>query len=105
MTPPLQPSAHLAYFAEVAAEVGVRPESVILEEDTAYLWLDRRVATHPTRAAALLWTPHHGWSLAVETHSGEDLIILRDLGPTPRPTPAAVAHFATTARQALPVAA
>ncbi|GAA3014413.1 DUF6292 family protein [Actinokineospora diospyrosa] len=92
-----------AYLGAVATEVGVRPESVIVHAGSACLWLDRRVATHPGRDAALLWDPQHGWSLAVETHSGEDLIVLRYLGGALCPSPRAVAGFTTAARHGLPV--
>lgn len=67
------------YLAIVAAELGVGLESCTVDVDlpvSAYLALDQRVAAFPERDVALLWDERHGWSLAVETHSGEDLIVL-----------------------------
>ncbi|HJP72680.1 MAG TPA: DUF6292 family protein [Pseudonocardiaceae bacterium] len=67
------------YLAIVAAELGVGLESCTVDVDlpvSAYLALDQRVLAFPERDVALLWDERHGWSFAVETHSGEDLIVL-----------------------------
>jgi hypothetical protein len=62
----------------------------------AYIALDRTVPRFPGREVALLWEETCGWALAVETRSGEDLIVLGYLGEHAVPTPDAVADFAAT---------
>lgn len=67
------------YFAIVAAALGIGLESCTLDIDTpvsAYLAVDQKSAAFPEREVAVLWDERHGWSVAVETHSGEDLIVL-----------------------------
>ncbi|ONI91551.1 hypothetical protein ALI22I_07920 [Saccharothrix sp. ALI-22-I] len=60
----------------------------------AYLAVDRRLPTRPDREAALLWDEERGWSAAIETHSGEDLIIVDHLGGDVLPPPRRVAKWA-----------
>ena len=75
-------SALRGYLATVATGLGIGLESCTLDIDTpvsAYLAVDHKAAAYPDRDVALLWDERHGWSLAVETHSGEDLIVLADL--------------------------
>ncbi|GAA4433582.1 DUF6292 family protein [Actinokineospora soli] len=85
------------YLADVAAAVGIGLESCTVDHDTpvsAYLALDTRLPRHPDRDLALLWHEERGWAAAIETHSGEDLIILDHLGgPTVLPPPHRVARF------------
>jgi hypothetical protein len=67
------------YLAIVATALGIGLESCTLDIDTpvsAYLAVDHRTDSLPERDLALLWEEHHGWSIAAETHSGEDLIVL-----------------------------
>ncbi|HEY4021502.1 MAG TPA: DUF6292 family protein [Pseudonocardiaceae bacterium] len=67
------------YFAIVAAALGIGLESCTLDTDSpasAYLAVDQKAAAFPERDVAVLWDQRHGWSVAVETHSGEDLIVL-----------------------------
>jgi len=54
------------------------------------------VSRFPGREVALLWEETCGWALAVETRSGEDLIVLGYLGEHAVPAPDAVADFAAT---------
>lgn len=71
------------YLLTVASGLGVGLESCTLDVDapvSAYLALDHKVAAYPERDVALLWNERGGWSIAVETHSGEDLIVVADLG-------------------------
>ncbi|WP_311771488.1 DUF6292 family protein [Actinophytocola algeriensis] len=42
---------------------------------------------------ALLWEERHGWSAAIETHSGEDLLVVAYLGRDVLPAPAVVAAW------------
>ncbi|NIH87479.1 hypothetical protein FHX45_004372 [Amycolatopsis granulosa] len=60
----------------------------------AYLALERRLPEFPDRDAALLWSEDTGWSLVVESHCGEDLIVLSYLGTDVLPAPRVVARFA-----------
>ncbi|HEY2697312.1 MAG TPA: DUF6292 family protein [Pseudonocardiaceae bacterium] len=67
------------YLDSVAADLGVGLESTMIDLDTpvsAYLALDHRLTGFPDRDLALLWDEEHGWSAAIETHSGEDLIVV-----------------------------
>lgn len=67
------------YLHGVAAALGVGLESCTVDLDTpisAYIALDCRLPAFPDRDLALLWDEEHGWSAAIETHSGEDLIVV-----------------------------
>jgi hypothetical protein len=84
------------YLAAVSSAVGVGVESCTVDLDapaSAYVALDPRLPRHPDRDLALLWDEHHGWSLAMETHSGEDLLVLAYLGGDLVPVPARVRRF------------
>ncbi|WP_103354256.1 DUF6292 family protein [Amycolatopsis sp. CA-128772] len=89
--------ALLGYLRDVTAELGIGLESCAVDHDrpiSAYVALDPRLPHYPGRDLALLWDEVHGWAAAVETHSGEDLIVLRYLGgPTVAPPPRRVARF------------
>jgi hypothetical protein len=80
----------LGYFEPVCDAVGVGLESCVLDLDhpvSAYIALDCRLDRYPDRDLALVWDERHGWALAMETHSGEDLIVVRYLAgrtATPR---------------------
>ncbi|SEQ96344.1 DUF6292 family protein [Actinokineospora terrae] len=90
-----------AYLREVATEVGVGLESVTVDLDTpvsAYLALDVRLPSHPGRDVALLWDERSGWAVAVETYSGEDLIVLRYLGGAVDASPREVSRFVNALR-------
>ncbi len=79
------------YLTAVGAEVGIGLESVTIDHETptsAYLALDTRLPDYPNRDMALVWDERHGWAAAVETHSGEDLLVIAYLGGesiTPEP--------------------
>ncbi|HEU5472656.1 MAG TPA: DUF6292 family protein [Actinophytocola sp.] len=62
---------------------------------TVYLPLQARLDRFPDRDVALLWDEENGWSVAVESHSSEDLIVLGYLGLDVLPGPRVVAQFAT----------
>ncbi|MDS0136847.1 MULTISPECIES: DUF6292 family protein [unclassified Amycolatopsis] len=91
--------ALLGYLRDVTAELGIGLESCTLDHDrpvSAYVALDTRLPHYPDRDVALLWDEERGWAAAIETHSGEDLIVLRYLGgPTVVPPPRRVARFVT----------
>lgn len=86
-----------SYLRAVGDELGVGLESATIDHDTpvsAYLALDTRLPHCPDRDVALLWDEEHGWAIAKETHSGEDLLVLAYLGgPTITPSPKRVARF------------
>jgi hypothetical protein len=85
-----------AYAASVAQAVGVGLESCSLEADeqaTIYLAVDNRIAGFTGRDAALLWDEQTGWAVAVETASGEDLILVAVHHADLLPAPAVVARW------------
>lgn len=85
------------YLAAVAASVGVGLESCTLDLDppaSAYLAVDQTLPEAPHRDLALLWDEVRGWAAAIETHSGEDLIVVSYLDATTvTPRPRLVAWF------------
>lgn len=85
------------YLATVAGALGIGMESCALDVDTpvsAYFAVDHKVAAYPDRDVAVLWDERRGWSVAMETHSGEDLILLAELASdTARPPADVVARF------------
>ncbi|MBP2328631.1 hypothetical protein JOF56_009016 [Kibdelosporangium banguiense] len=87
-----------AYAASVADAVGVGLESCCLEADEQamiYLAVDNRVAGFTGRDAALLWDEQTGWAVAMESASGEDLIVVAVHQADLLPAPAAVARWLT----------
>ena len=96
-------SALTGYLAAVSAAVGVGEESCTVDLDdpaSAYVALDVRLPRHPGRDMALLWDERHGWAFAMETHSGEDLLVLAYLGGELVPAPARVRGFVAVVRSA-----
>jgi hypothetical protein len=92
-----------SYLSNVTAALGIGPESCTVDHDTpvsAYVALDEQLPGYPGRDVALLWDEVHGWAAAIETHSGEDLIVVRYLGgPSITPEPERVARFVTALRE------
>jgi hypothetical protein len=92
-----------AYITAVAHALGVGPESTTVDTTTpasAYLALDGTTPAFPDRELALLWDERRGWSAAVETHSGEDLLVLADLDAAhgARPAPRVLVDFVSRLR-------
>ncbi|WP_290056543.1 DUF6292 family protein [Amycolatopsis solani] len=91
------------YLADVTDALGIGLESCTVDHDapvSAYVALDGHLPAHPGRDIALLWDERHGWAVAAETHSGEDLIVVRHLGgATVAPSPARVARFVEALRE------
>ena len=86
------------YVRRVAVAMGQRCDcACVLTEQpvSVYLAVDGRVDSYPDRDVALLWDEKTGWSAAVETASGEDLIVVADMGPEVWPEPGRVAAWAT----------
>ncbi|MEV4602959.1 DUF6292 family protein [Amycolatopsis sp. NPDC049253] len=90
-------------MAAVSAAVGVGVESCTVDLDdpvSAYVALDVRLRRRPGRDTALVRDERHGWSFAMETHSGEDLLVLAYLGGEVVPEPIAVRRFVAGVRSA-----
>ncbi|WP_181770715.1 DUF6292 family protein [Amycolatopsis pittospori] len=91
------------YLADVTRELGVGLESCTVDQDrpiSAYVALDGRLPGYPGRDVALLWDETHGWAAAIETHSGEDLIVIRYLGgEAVAPSASQVARFVAALRE------
>jgi hypothetical protein len=85
------------YLDAVAGKLGVGLESCTFDGDlpvSGYLALDRRLPEFPDRDLAMVWDEVHGWAVAIETHSGEDLIVVSYLDTdTVTPPPGLVARF------------
>ncbi|PKW00178.1 hypothetical protein ATK30_0265 [Amycolatopsis echigonensis] len=84
------------YTARIAAAVGAGAEAAWCEwadAPSAYIALDQQLPGHPGRDAALIWAAESGWSVAVETGCGEDLLITAELGGDVLPAPEAVATW------------
>ena len=70
-----------AWFCEVEVPAG------------AYVALERRLARFPDHETALLWDERDGWSAAVESTTGDEIIVLAYLGEDVLPAPEAVVAF------------
>ncbi len=84
------------YARSVTHELGLTPERSYVQAEgpaTVFLEPDRRLPASPNREAALLWNERSGWAAAVETHSGEDLIVQAWYGTDLLPGPRAVARW------------
>jgi hypothetical protein len=91
------------YLADVTTALGIGLESCTIDHDTpvsAYVALDEHLPGHPGRDTALLWDETRGWAAAIETHSGDDLTVIRYLGgSTVVPPPDRVARFVSALRE------
>lgn len=90
-----------AYLDAVSAAAGVGSESCTIDLDppmSAYLALDGQLSVHPGRDTALAWDERHGWSFTIETHSGEDLLVVAYLGGELVPPPSRVREFVRAVR-------
>lgn len=84
------------YARSVTRELGLTPERSYVQVEglaTVFLELDSRLPAFPDREAALLWDQRRGWAAAVETHSGEDLIVQAWFGSDLLPRPRVVARW------------
>ncbi|MFC4003285.1 DUF6292 family protein [Prauserella oleivorans] len=90
-------SALHAYVGAIVDAFDTRPEYTCSASTTpasAYVALDDRLPDFPDRDLALVWDEKQGWAAAIETHSGEDLIIVSYLGgQDPVPEPRRVVRF------------
>lgn len=84
------------YVRLVTEQLGLTGECSYVHTErpaSAYLALDGRLPGFPDRDVALLWDERDGWSAAVETHSGEDLIVQARFDADALPSPRAVAAW------------
>ena len=85
------------YIHRVTMAMGLRCDcACVLTERpvSVYLAVDGHLSGYPERDAALLWDENSGWSAAVETYSGEDLLVVADMGGEVWPAPSQVASWA-----------
>jgi hypothetical protein len=85
------------YVGLVTEALGYRERAFHTQTEppvTGYIPLDGRIPAFPDRDVALLWDERHGWCGAIETASGEDLIVVTYLGTDVLPPPRVVARFA-----------
>ncbi|CCH32363.1 DUF6292 family protein [Actinosynnema sp. NPDC047251] len=85
-----------SYVRLVADELRLSGESSYVQVEpprSVYVALDGRLPGYPDRDVALVWDETAGWAVALETHSGEDLIVQARFGADRVPPPAAVARW------------
>ncbi|HEX6355698.1 DUF6292 family protein [Actinophytocola sp.] len=84
------------YVRRVSEALGLRGAGWYVHADepaSAYVALDGRLSRFPDRDVALLWEETRGWSAAIETHSGEDLLAVAHLDHDAVPSPETVAAW------------
>lgn len=85
------------YVWLVAETLGLTGDAYYIEAQppvNAYLALTARLPTFPGRDTALIWDERHGWAGAIESISGDSLVVLTYLGHDILPTPRVVGDFA-----------
>lgn len=85
-----------AYVQAITAAAGACSESTLCElaeYASAYIAFDKRLAHRPAQDLALIWDEQHGWAIAAETSSSDDLLVVAWYGPEVLPTPKEVARF------------
>jgi len=86
------------YVRLVSRALGLDGESWYVQAEqpaSAYVALEQRFDHFPDRDVALLWDEVHGWSAAIETDGGEDLLTVAYFGSDLLPPPDAVATWVT----------
>ncbi|MBB5960688.1 hypothetical protein FHS29_007316 [Saccharothrix tamanrassetensis] len=86
------------YISRVTAALGLDGESSFIDAGppaNAYLALDGRIPAFPDLDVALLWDEEYGWSAALETDSGQELVVVAYLQGELVPPPTEVARFVT----------
>ena len=84
------------YVGAVAAALGLPPDAYCSEVDklcTAYVALEHRFPGHVDLDVALLWDEERGWTVAIETLTVDDPVMLAYLGADILPDPGAVVAF------------
>lgn len=91
-----------SYLRQVCRALGVGRDAScwdIEDRATAYVALDGRLPGYPNHDLALVWDEENGWAAALETRTGDDLIVLCYLGPDLLPAPRVLVEFVETLRQ------
>lgn len=86
------------YVRLVAKALGLSGEEWTVQLDhpvTVYLAIEQRLPACPDHDVALFWHEHHGWSLALESFGGKELVMIAHLGPDLLPAPDVVAETVT----------
>ena len=86
------------YVRRVSHALGLRGESSYVQAEapaSAYIALDERLSAYPDHDVALVWDEHHGWSAAIEPHTGKDLLPVAHLDQEVLPPPETVAAWVT----------
>lgn len=84
------------YVRLVCRALGLQGACSYIQSDdplSAYIALDGRFDRYPEHDVALLWEETHGWSAAIETHSGEELRVVAYLGKDVLPPPEEAASW------------
>lgn len=84
------------YVRRVTEALGLSGECSLVQAErpaSAYVAVDGHLPGFPDHDVALVWDERDGWAAAVETHSGEDLVVRARLGGDVLPPPAAVAAW------------
>ena len=84
------------YVRLVGKALGLRGECSYVQADEiahAYIALDGHHPRFPGHDVALVWDERRGWSVAVETHSGEDLLVVGHYGRDALPAPRVIAAW------------
>lgn len=89
------------YLRHVCRSLEIGPEASCWDVDdraTAYVALDGRLPGYPDHDLALVWDEENGWAAALETKSGDDIIVLCYLGWDVLAPPSTVVEFVTALR-------
>lgn len=78
-----------------AVPCGARYRLQLRPNIAIYLALDAHLPDCGDRGLAVLWDEQHGWAAAIETASGQDLVIVSYLGVDVLPPPRIVAQYVT----------
>ncbi|HEV2779983.1 MAG TPA: DUF6292 family protein [Actinophytocola sp.] len=89
------------YLRQVCRALGIGPEACCWDVDdraTAYVALDGRLPGYPNHDLALVWDEENGWAAALETATGDDIIVLCYLGWDVLPPPGVLVDFVEALR-------
>ncbi|WP_410661805.1 DUF6292 family protein [Amycolatopsis sp. lyj-112] len=84
------------YVRSVIEALGLRGDAYYAQLEpiaSVYIALEQRVSGCADRDVALVWDERHGWALAFENSSHEELIVIRYLGTDLLPSPRLVAEY------------
>ncbi|MFI9811935.1 DUF6292 family protein [Saccharothrix variisporea] len=90
-------SALREYVRLVTKALGLSGECSVVQAErpaSAYLAVDGHLPGFPECDAALVWDERRGWAAAVESDSGQDLVVRERLDGDVLPAPGVVASWA-----------